>query len=95
MARAARAAAMEVGVGTINGAPALRYWLSQPIDRLLTDEPTSRWLCATEQTDVLTHDGLSAPIDKTILRILRSSTFSHSLGPGAAIHCDAAIRPGS
>jgi glycerophosphoryl diester phosphodiesterase len=36
---AARAASMEVGVGTINGAPALRYWMRQPIDRLLTDEP--------------------------------------------------------
>jgi len=36
---AAGAASMEVGVGTINGAPALRYWMRQPIDRLLTDEP--------------------------------------------------------
>jgi glycerophosphoryl diester phosphodiesterase len=36
---AARDAAMEVGVGTINGAPQLRHWLSQPIDRVLTDEP--------------------------------------------------------
>lgn len=36
---AARAASMEVGIGTINGAPQLRDWMSQPIDRLLTDEP--------------------------------------------------------
>src|SRR5262249_5547702 len=36
---AARGPSMEVGIGTINGAPQLAYWMQQPIDRLLTDEP--------------------------------------------------------
>ncbi|WP_321897238.1 glycerophosphodiester phosphodiesterase [Burkholderia cepacia] len=38
---AAKAYGMTVGVGTVNGRSELIYWLQQPIDRLLTDEPST------------------------------------------------------
>jgi glycerophosphoryl diester phosphodiesterase len=46
----ARAAAMEVGVGTVNGTEAIAHWIQQPIDRLITDEPDAAWRIRQAQT---------------------------------------------